>query len=345
MLLESYVAGRWHTPGDEGTPLLHAATGDEVARVSTRPVLAQSALDHARGTAGPALRELTFHQRAAMLKQLGGWLMERKEEFYELSYATGSTKRDSGIDIDGGFGTLLVYASKGRRELPDGHVYVDGPVEQLSRNGTFLGQHVMTPMRGAFVQINAYNFPVWGMLEKLAPAFLAGVPSVVKPAGQTAYVTELAVRRIVESGILPEGSLQLLIGSAAGLLDELAGQDLLGFTGSAETARLLRAHPAVVDKSMRFNAEADSLNCAVLGLDAKPGTDEFDLFLREVVREMTAKAGQKCTAIRRAFVPRAWSRASLASTGRVDTRATSSPVAACSSGVPSSPGVCQRPAT
>jgi oxepin-CoA hydrolase/3-oxo-5,6-dehydrosuberyl-CoA semialdehyde dehydrogenase len=304
MLLESYVAGRWHTPDDDGTPLLHAATGEQVARVSTRPVLAKQALDHARGTAGPALRELTLHQRAALLKQLGSWLMERKEEFYELSYATGSTKRDSGIDVDGGFGTLLVYASKGRRELPDGHVYVDGPVEQLGRHGTFLGQHIMTPMRGAAVQINAYNFPVWGMLEKFAPAFLAGVPSVVKPASQTAYVTELAVRRIVESRILPEGSLQLLVGSAAGLLDQLAGQDLLGFTGSAQTARVLRAHPAVVANSVRFNAEADSLNCCVLGLDAKPGTDEFDLFVREVVREMTAKAGQKCTAIRRAFVPR-----------------------------------------
>lgn len=304
MLLESYVAGRWRTPEDDGKPLMHAATGDEVARVSTRPVLAQDALDHACATAGPALRELTFHQRATLLKQLGSWLMERKQEFYELSYATGSTQRDSGIDVDGGFSTMLVYASKGRRELPDGQVYVDGPVEQLGRAGTFLGQHIMTPLRGAAVQINAYNFPVWGMLEKFAPAFLAGVPSVVKPASQTSYVTELVVRRIVESGILPAGSLQLLIGGSAGLLDQLAGQDLLSFTGSAETARTLRTHPAIVGGSVRFNAEADSLNCCVLGLDAKPGTEEFDLFVREVAREMTAKAGQKCTAIRRAFVPR-----------------------------------------
>ena len=304
MLLESWVGGRWLRPSDEGAPLLHAVTGDEVARVSTRPVAAAEALRHAREVGGPALRELTFHQRAALLKQLGTHLMGVKEAFSELSFATGATARDSLIDVDGGFGTLLVYASKGRRELPDGRVVLDGPVEQLGRRGTFVGRHLLTPLRGAAVQVNAYNFPVWGMLEKLAPAFLAGVPSVVKPASATAYLTEQVVRSIVESGILPEGSLQLLVGGAEGLVDELGGQDLLGFTGSAATARVLRRHPAVVERGVRFNAEADSLNCAVLGLDAKPGTEEFDLFVREVVREMTAKAGQKCTAIRRAFVPR-----------------------------------------
>ena len=304
MLLESWVAGRWLRPSDEGTPLLHAATGDEVARVSTRPVPATEALSYAREVGGPALRELTFHERAGLLKQLGTHLMSVKDEFSELSFATGATARDALVDVDGGFGTLLVYASKGRRELPDGRVVLDGPVEQLGRRGTFVGRHLLTPLRGAAVQVNAYNFPVWGMLEKLAPAFLAGVPSVVKPASSTAYLTEQVVRSTVASGILPEGSLQLLVGGADGLVDELGGQDLLSFTGSAATARVLRAHPAVVERSVRFNAEADSLNCAVLGLDAKPGTEEFDLFVREVVREMTAKAGQKCTAIRRAFVPR-----------------------------------------
>jgi oxepin-CoA hydrolase / 3-oxo-5,6-dehydrosuberyl-CoA semialdehyde dehydrogenase len=304
VLLESYVAGRWQAPPDEGAPLVHAATGEEVARVSTAPVPAQQALEHARAVAGPALRELGFPERAAALKRLGTHLMAVKEEFYDLSAATGATRRDSAVDLDGGFGTLLVYASKGRRELPAGTVLLDGPVEQLGRTGSFVGRHLMTPLQGAAVQVNAYNFPVWGMLEKLAPAFLAGVPSIVKPASQTAFLTELVVRSIVESGILPVGSLQLLVGGSAGLVDQLGGQDLLSFTGSAATAALLRRSPAVVERSVRFNAEADSLNCAVLGLDGKPGTEEFDLFVREVVREMTSKAGQKCTAIRRAFVPR-----------------------------------------
>ncbi|MCW2606872.1 MAG: paaZ [Frankiales bacterium] len=304
MLLENHVAGRWSAPSDEGAPLLDASTGAEVARVSTRPVPAAEALTHARTVGGPALRALTFHQRAGLLTQLGSHLMSVKAEFADLSHATGATTADGLIDLDGGFGTLLVYASKGRRELPDGTVYLDGPVEQLGRRGTFVARHVMTSLRGAAVQVNAYNFPVWGMLEKLAPALLAGVPSVVKPASQTAYLTERVVRSIVDSGILPDGALQLLVGGTDGLLDQLGGQDLLSFTGSAGTARLLRAHPAVVERGVRFNAEADSLNCAVLGLDAKPGTEEFDLFVREVVREMTAKAGQKCTAVRRAFVPR-----------------------------------------
>ncbi len=306
MLLESWVEGRWRTPGDKGMPLVHAVTGEEVARLSTRPVPAREALEFARGTGGPALRALTFHERAALLKSLALHLMERKQELYELSYATGSTLKDSLIDVDGGFGTLLAYAGRGRRELPAGNVFVDGPVEQLGKSGSFVGRHLLTPLQGAVLQVNAYNFPVWGMLEKLAPAFLAGVPSVVKPAPQTAYVTELCVRQIAESGLLPEGALQLLLGDTEGLLDGLDGQDLLSFTGSAATARRLRTHPAVVAASVRFNAEQDSLNACVLGPDGKPGTEEFDLFVREVVREMTSKAGQKCTAIRRAFVPREW---------------------------------------
>ncbi len=301
--MDSYVAGRWVAMTDEGRPVLHAVTGQEVARVSTLPVPATAALSHARSR-GAAIRELSFHDRAAILKQLGGYLMERKEELYELSFATGATRRDSAIDLDGGFGTLLSYASKGRRELPAGSVFLDGPMEPLGRGGTFVAQHVYTSRRGVALQVNAYNFPVWGMLEKLAPAFLAGLPSVVKPASQTAYVTEACVRQIIDSGLLPEGAVQLLIGGTDGLLDDLTGQDLLSFTGSAATAARLRTHPAVVANAVRLNGEADSLNSCVLGLDAKPGTEEFDLFVREVVRETTAKAGQKCTAIRRAFVPR-----------------------------------------
>jgi oxepin-CoA hydrolase/3-oxo-5,6-dehydrosuberyl-CoA semialdehyde dehydrogenase len=303
-VLEHYVAGRWRTPEDDGLPLVDAATGEQVARLSTAKVPMADALAHARGVGGPAVRELTFHQRAAAIKDVALHLMEHKDELYELSYATGATAKDSAIDIDGGFGTMLGVASKAKREMHDGHVHVDGAVEQLGRSGTFLGRHVMTPMRGAAVQINAYNFPVWGMLEKLAPAFIAGMPSIVKPAPQTAYVTELAVRRIVESGLLPEGALQLLVGDPDGMLDGLAGQDLLAFTGSAATARALRSHPVVVGNAVRFTAEADSLNACVLGPDAGPGAPEFDLFVREVTREMTAKAGQKCTAVRRAFVPR-----------------------------------------
>ena len=301
--MESYVAGRWNPMEDEGRPVLDAATGGVVARVSEHPVAAAEALAYGRAQ-GAGLRALSFHDRAGILKQLGSYLIERKEELYQLSYATGATLRDSAIDIDGGFGTLLSYASKGRRELPSGSVYVDGAVEPLGRGGTFVGQHVYTARRGVALQVNAYNFPVWGLLEKFAPAFLAGVPSVAKPAAQTAYVTEACVRQIVDSGLLPDGALQLLIGSTDGLLDHLTGQDLIGFTGSATTAAALRSHPVVVQQAVRFNGEADSLNSCVLGPDARPGTEEFELFVREVVREMTAKAGQKCTAIRRAFVPR-----------------------------------------
>jgi oxepin-CoA hydrolase/3-oxo-5,6-dehydrosuberyl-CoA semialdehyde dehydrogenase len=304
MLLEHYVAGQWRTPTDDGAPLLDAATGEEVARLSTRPAPVDEALAHGRTVGGPALRALTFQDRAAALKALGLHLMERKEELYDLSYATGATRKDSAIDIDGGIGTLLALASRGRRELPASNVLVDGPVEQLGRTGTFVGRHVLTPLQGAALQVNAYNFPVWGFLEKLAPAFLAGVPSIVKPAEQTAYLTERCVRQIAESGLLPEGAVQLLVGGHEGLLDGLTGQDLLSFTGSAATAQLLKAHPAVASTGVRFTAEQDSLNACVLGPDGKAGTEEFDLFVREVVREMTAKAGQKCTAIRRAFVPR-----------------------------------------
>jgi len=308
MLLSSYAQGRWYTAPDTdtGTPLLHAVTGAEVARISSAGLDVAGMLDHARRVGGPALRAMTFHQRAAMLKALAQYLSDpgRKQEFYALSAATGATPADSALDIDGGIGTLFVYSSKGRRELPNDTVYLDGPPEPLSRRGTFAGQHLYVPLRGVAVLIDAFNFPVWGMLEKLAPALLAGVPVIVKPASQTAYLTELAFRRMVESGLLPDGAAQLICGSVGDLFEHLTGQDAVSFTGSASTALRLRGHPVVLRNSVRFNAEADSLNCSVLGLDAKPGSDEFDLYVREVVREMTVKAGQKCTAIRRALVPR-----------------------------------------
>ena len=305
MMLSSYAQGHWYTARDEGTPLLHAVTGEEVARISSAGLDVAGMLDYARRVGGPGLRALTFHQRAAMLKALAQSLSdpERKAEFHALSAATGATPADSALDIEGGISTLFVYSSKGRRELPNDTVCLDGPPELLSRKGTFAGQHLYVPLHGVAVLIDAFNFPVWGMLEKLAPALLAGMPVIVKPASQTAYLTELVFRRMVESGLLPDGAAQLICGGVGDLLEHLTGQDAVSFTGSAATAQKLRGHPVVLRNSVRFNAEADSLNCSVLGPDAKPGSDEFDLYVREVVREMTVKAGQKCTAIRRALVP------------------------------------------
>ncbi|OZC61699.1 phenylacetic acid degradation bifunctional protein PaaZ [Rhodococcus sp. 15-725-2-2b] len=302
-LLESYAQGTWYSATDEGTPLLSAVDGSEIARVSSSGLDVAGMVDYARTVGGPALAALTFHERAALLKQLGLTLLAGKEEFYQLSRHTGATTRDSGVDIDGGFGTVLSYASKARRELPNETVYLDGAIEQLGKKGTFLGQHIYTSRRGVAVQINAFNFPVWGFLEKLAPAFIAGVPSIVKPASQTAYLTELVFRRIIESGLLPEGSVQLLCGSARGVLDHLGGQDSVAFTGSADTAATLRSHPNVVGEGLHFTAEADSLNASILGSDVTQDDPEFDLFVKGVFTEMTAKAGQKCTAIRRVLVP------------------------------------------
>ncbi|MEU5882515.1 phenylacetic acid degradation bifunctional protein PaaZ [Spirillospora sp. NPDC047279] len=297
-VLRSYVSGAWQAPPDEGAPLLDAVTGEEVARFATTGLDYAAALAYGRRS-GAALRELTFHQRAALLKALASHLNEHREELYALSARTGATLGDSKIDIDGGIGTLFAFSSKGRRELPNDSLYVDGDVEGLSKGGTFVGRHVMTPMRGVAVQINAFNFPVWGPLEKFAPAFVAGMPSLVKPAPQTAYLTARLVELIVESGLLPEGSLQLACAAPAGLLDELTGQDVLAFTGSAGTGARLRTHPAVAERAVRFNAEADSLNCSILGPDG-----DLDLYVKQLTAEMTVKAGQKCTAIRRAFVPR-----------------------------------------
>jgi oxepin-CoA hydrolase/3-oxo-5,6-dehydrosuberyl-CoA semialdehyde dehydrogenase len=301
-VLRSYVGGAWQAP-DDGRPVFDAVTGEEVVRVSADGVDMAAALAYGRATGGAALRDLTFHQRAALLKALGSMLREHREELYALSARTGATLGDSKFDVDGGIGVLLSYASRARRELPNDTVYAEGVPEALGRGGQFTSQHILTSRQGAAVQINAFNFPVWGPLEKLAPAFLAGVPSLIKPASQTAYLTARLVELMAESGLLPEGSVQLVCGSAGDLLDHLTEQDLVSFTGSAATARQLRAHPAVVRHAVRFNAEADSLNCSILGPDAAPGTAEFDLYVKQLVTEMTVKAGQKCTAIRRALVP------------------------------------------
>jgi oxepin-CoA hydrolase/3-oxo-5,6-dehydrosuberyl-CoA semialdehyde dehydrogenase len=246
---------------------------------------------------------MTFHERAHMLKALGLAIMARKEELYELNYETGATRTDGWIDIEGGAGTLFSFSSKGRRELPNSRVLIDGQMEPLSKGGSFVGQHVYTPLQGVALHINAFNFPVWGMLEKLGPTLLAGVPAIVKPASATGYLAEAAFRIMVEANILPPGALQLIMGGVGDLFDHLTLQDVVSFTGSAQTAMKLQSHPVIARESVRFIAERDSLNASVLGPDAAPGTPEFDLFVKEVVREMTVKAGQKCTAIRRAFAP------------------------------------------
>src|SRR3954447_8464950 len=301
--LESYAAGRWFTAEDEGRPLLDASTGEEVARISSAGLDLGEMTAYARNVGGPALRALTFHERATMLKELGKYLMERVGEFHELSLRTGATKGDGMGDIEGGIGTLFASGSVGTRQLPNDTAYLHGDPVPIGKGGTFVGQHVYTSRPGVMVQINAFNFPVWGMLEKFGPAFMAGRPSLVKPAAQTSYVTEAAVRAIVESGILPEGSIQLLMGSPAGLLDELRVQDHVAFTGSAHTAGLLRTHANVLHGGVTLGVEADSLNCSILGPDVTADDPELDLFVKGVVTEMTYKAGQKCTAIRRTLVP------------------------------------------
>src|SRR6201991_1202537 len=301
-VVRSYIAGRWFAP-DSGTPVFDAVTGEPVAEVSAQGIDFGAALAYGRQVGGPALRELTFHERAELAKATGQLLRKHRDELYDLSYRTGATLFDSKFDIDGGIGVLLSYASKAKRELPNDRFAVEGPPEQLGKEGEFLGQHLLTPRHGVAVQVNAFNFPVWGPLEKLAPALIAGVPSLIKPASQTGYLTARVVELIIDSQILPEGALQLVSGSAGDLLDHLTEQDLLSFTGSASTANRLRSHPNVVARSVRFNAEADSLNMSVLGPDATAGTPAFDRYVKQLVTEMTVKAGQKCTAIRRAFVP------------------------------------------
>jgi oxepin-CoA hydrolase/3-oxo-5,6-dehydrosuberyl-CoA semialdehyde dehydrogenase len=303
MMLQSYVCGGWFSGRDEGVAMRDATTGEVIAQASSAGIDFAAVLEHARGVGGAALRAMTFHERAAMLKALAKRLTELKEEFYTLSYRTGATKNDSLIDIDGGIGTVFAFAGKGTRELPNARVYVDGDVEALSKSGRFVGQHLYVSREGAAVHINAFNFPVWGMLEKLAPTLLAGMPAIVKPATATAYLTELVVRRMTEANILPEGALQLVCGGLGNLFEGLNCQDIVSFTGSARTAAKLRVHPAIIRHAVPFIAETDSLNSSILALDAAPGSAEFDLFVKEVAREMTVKAGQKCTAIRKALVP------------------------------------------
>tara|TARA_R110002049_G_scaffold117332_2_gene270510 strand:- start:92286 stop:94310 length:2025 start_codon:yes stop_codon:yes gene_type:complete len=303
--IHSFAAGEWIAPGAGARNIASAINGDVIAQAGNDALDVQAMLSFARDVGGPALRAMTFHDRARMLKALALHLREHRPALYDLSYDTGATLSDHKIDVDGGIGTMLVFASKGRREMPDAHVFLDGPPEQLGREGQFMGRHICTPLQGVAVHINAFNFPVWGMLEKLAPTLLAGVPAIVKPATATCYVTEHCVRLMLDSGLLPKGALQLVSGGLGDMLDHLDCQDAVAFTGSADTALKLRANPVLLQNSVRFTAEQDSLNASVLGPDAVPGTPEFDLFVKEVQREMTAKAGQKCTAIRRIMVPQA----------------------------------------
>jgi len=300
--LQSFIAGRWI--GRQGAQVLRSAIdGHGVARTHEEAPDFAEATDFARRSGLPALMAMDFQQRAARLKALGKYLMERKEELYAISHHTGATRADSWIDIEGGAGTLFAYASMGTRELPSGNLIHEGPAMPLGKQNHFAGSHILVPRGGLAVHINAFNFPVWGMLEKFAPSFLAGMPCIVKPATATSYVAEAAVRILQESGLLPEGSLQLVIGGTGDLLDRLQGQDVVTFTGSADTAARLRANANLIRHSIPFNAEADSLNCAILAPDVTPDHEEFELFVREVAREMTVKAGQKCTAIRRIIVP------------------------------------------
>jgi oxepin-CoA hydrolase/3-oxo-5,6-dehydrosuberyl-CoA semialdehyde dehydrogenase len=301
--LQSYVGDEWVTGSGNATDLFHAVTGAKIAEATTGGIDFQRVVAHARSVGGPALRRMTFHDRARMLKAMAQYLMARKDEFYLVSSATGATKQDSWVDIEGGIGTLFAYASRGRREFPNERFYIDGPTEMLSKGGSFVGRHICVPLEGAAVHINAFNFPVWGMLEKLSPTLLAGMPAIVKPATVTSYLTETVFRAMIESGLFPPGSIQLLCGSAGDLLDHLDFQCAVAFTGSASTGKMLKASRSILDENVRFNMEADSLNYSMLGPDATPGTPEFDLFVKEVVREMTTKAGQKCTAIRRTIVP------------------------------------------
>ncbi|MEM1025983.1 MAG: phenylacetic acid degradation bifunctional protein PaaZ [Myxococcota bacterium] len=301
--LQSYLGGRWVTGTGESRVLKDATTDEDVATLPGLQHDFGEVLHYARSVGGPKLRKHTFHERALMLKALAIHLTEKKGDLYALSSATGCTKTDSWIDIDGGIGVLFTYGSKGRRELPNAPFLVDGPPESFAKDGSFRGFHIQVPRQGAALHINAFNFPVWGMLEKLAPSILAGVPVITKPATPTAFLAEACVREIIAADILPEGALQLICGSVGDIMDHMSGQDMVGFTGSAWTAAKLRSHACVTERSVHFTAEADSLNSSVLAPSSAPGTPEFDLFVREVAREMCTKAGQKCTAIRRAIVP------------------------------------------
>ena len=302
MKLQNYVLGNWIEGSKEGKALYNAISGEQIFTASSAGLDFGEILQYGRSKGSPALRKMTFQERGLMLKALALFLLKKKKSYYTLSWATGATKVDSWIDIEGGIGNLFANASL-RRQFPDLPYYIDGESIPLSKEGSFIGHHIQVPKRGIAIHINAFNFPIWGMLEKVAVNLMAGVPAVVKPATITCFLTELMVKDIIESKILPEGALQLICGSANGILDHVESEDVVTFTGSASTGKMLKSHPRLIDKAVPFNMEADSLNCSVLGSDAKPGTAEFDLFIKGVRTEMTVKAGQKCTAIRRIIVP------------------------------------------
>ncbi len=299
---QNYIQGQWVDGMDTETVLYHAITGEIIGEVSSKGLDFADVLAYGRTTGGSVLRKMTFQERGRMLKALALFLMERKEKYYQVSAWSGATRVDSWIDIEGGIGNLFANASL-RRQFPDSPFYVDGVSAPLSKNGTFIGHHIMVPKEGVAIHINAFNFPIWGMLEKIAVNLMAGVPAVVKPSEYTCYLTEVMVRDIIDSKILPEGSLQLICGLGRGLIDHVETQDVVTFTGSAATGKMLKAHPRIAAESVAFNLEADSLNATILGQKAVPGTEEFDLFIKETVKEITIKAGQKCTAVRRIIVP------------------------------------------
>lgn len=301
--LKSYANGEWYSSSADGKPLFNAINGSQITTISSNGLDYKGMLEYARTVGGKNLRKYTLHERARMIKALAFYLMERKDRYYEFSKWTGATKMDSWVDIEGGIGTLFTAASKVRREMIDQKFDLDGPVEQLSKEGTYVGRHIYTPLQGAAIHINAFNFPIWGMLEKMAPTICAGMPVIIKPASITAYVAEAMAHDIIESGILPEGSFQFVSGSLGDMLDHVMHQDVVTLTGSAYTGRKLKSNAAIINNSVRFNMEADSLNFSMLGHEAEPGTPEFDLFIKEVQRELTIKAGQRCTAIRRTIVP------------------------------------------
>ena len=301
--LKSYVAGEWKDGTGRPRVLRHAVTGEEIAQLGSEGVDFAAMLAYGRDKGGPALRQMTFPERAAILKKMAGVLNEHRDELNQIAASYGATAKDAALDVDGGIGTLAFYASLGTKKLPESTFLVDGEAARLSKDGNFVGRHIYVPLEGVAVQINAYNFPSWGMLEKLAPAVLAGMPSIVKPASPSAWLAFRIVELLIESKVAPEGTLQLICGSVGDLFDHMTCQDLVSFTGSASTGKKIRSHGNIVASAIRVNIEADSLNCIVLGPDVEPGSDTFEFFRKEVLREMTEKAGQKCTAIRRVLVP------------------------------------------
>ena len=302
MIFENYALGKWIKGDGEGTALFNAINGEKIGTASSNGLDFSQMMKYGREVGGPSLRKMTFQERGLMLKKLALHLHSIKNKFYKTSSYTGATKIDSWIDIEGGIGNIFANASL-RKEFPDLPYYIDGKYAKLSQNETFIGHHIMVPKEGICIHINAYNFPIWGMLEKISVNFMAGVPAIVKPATLTCYLTELMVREIIASNILPEGSLQLICGSANGIIDHATSEDVITFTGSASTGKKLKSNSNLIDNSVPFNMEADSLNCSILGKDAIPGSTNFDIFIKEVQKEMTVKTGQKCTAIRRVIVP------------------------------------------